>query len=149
MRLACIFIATLCTMPQSFEGQNAASVLSFLAAGIPSCFICPQKFGALLYTALLGHYVLFKIYIDRRVLRRTFRLMIKGGYFLLWFFALVLIAKLLGVLPAQIAHFLKAPLVYAALPAATLLWFILEAAYDSALSLYNAHLRKYLFTWCQ
>lgn len=145
-RLALIFIASLCTIPLAFEGKTGASVISYLAGGLLSLLICPQKFPAAAYLLLFGSYAIFKIWIDRRVFRKSLLYGIKCAVFCTLLGIGVLIAFQLSILPAKIVSFLQMPKVLLLLPCGIVLCIILDAAYASAFSIYQTRLRSQIFS---
>ena len=67
MRITCLFLSSVFVYVLAGERMYAFSVLAYLSSSALSFLILPDKMPAVLYTLLLGHYGIFKVFMQERI----------------------------------------------------------------------------------
>lgn len=97
-RLALYFLSSLFVYALSGEGAYLGAVCVYMASSALSLIMLPDRVSALPYIALLGHYGIFKAWIDSVMPDKIVRAAIKILYCDAFFVAAVLVAiKLFGI----------------------------------------------------
>ncbi len=79
-RLAFYFLSSLFIYVLCCEGAFAMAGVCFLAVSLLSFFLLPDKLAFVVYTLLLGHYGIFRAFLEMRVRGRVIRTLIKLLY---------------------------------------------------------------------
>lgn len=79
-RLVFYFLASFLPFILVCEGLYGWALTAFLAGGILSFFLLPDKVPVYMYFLLLGHYVIFRTALQERMQSRLFRLLVKLLY---------------------------------------------------------------------
>lgn len=79
-RLACIFLSSVFVYALACEGAYASALLSFAACSCLAFFVLPNKLLLVPYCFLLGHYGIFKSFIEKKLHDRSMQLIIKLLY---------------------------------------------------------------------
>lgn len=67
IRLVLLLVSSVTIYALLCEGEFLFAFLAYIAAGLISLLIVPDKTFAFLYIGLFGHYAIFKVFIDSKV----------------------------------------------------------------------------------
>lgn len=97
-KIACCFLSSVFVYVLATEGLYTFALLSYLASAALAYLLLPDKSPCYAYIALLGHYGIFKTFIDRKmkdkVLRFIFKLMYCNAFTLISIFLVCFIMKM-------------------------------------------------------
>jgi len=79
-RIACLFLSSLFVYVLAGEEEYLFSMLVFLLTAGLSLLLLPEKAPAAAYILLLGHYGIWKTFLERRVKDRVLRFLLKLIY---------------------------------------------------------------------
>lgn len=80
MRAAVYFLSAIIIYVLLCEKLYFAAIMSYLATSAVCFIIVPDKLALLPYVALLGHFGIFKVFIDRKISDKFIALMLKLFY---------------------------------------------------------------------
>jgi len=106
--------------------------------------LSPQKATVLLYL-FFGHYVLFKIYAERRIFKMLWLCAAKCLYFCIFAGMCAGVLLMLSLMPQKLLTFMQMPQVFVFIIGTPILWFILDKACSSVLRFYHASIRPYIY----
>lgn len=107
--------------------------------------LSPQKATVLLYL-FFGHYILFKIYAERRIFKKIWQLAAKCLYFCFFTGACTLSIHALSLMPQNMLALLQLPQVLLLIFGIPVLWFILDKACQTVLVFYHERIRVHVFS---
>lgn len=76
MRLAFYFLSSVFVFMLADEERYVGALLSFLSSGAAAFFVLPNPLAALPFFALLGHYGIFRTWLDRRLADKLLRFLL-------------------------------------------------------------------------
>ena len=82
-----LLIASAFTYVLTCEGLYGTSVITFIFTAVIAYFIVPDKMSAVCYAVIIGHFPIFKSFVDTRLNNRITKLCIKLLYCNAWVIA--------------------------------------------------------------
>lgn len=139
-KITCCFLSSLFIYVLVNEGVYGFAILTFFASAGVAFLLLPDKNVCFLYIALLGHYGIFKTFIERRlkdkVLRFIFKLFYCDAFTLLAVFLYCVIFKL------ELAGFLPSWNLWLIVGALQLIFIAYDLLYSLCRRFYDAVIRN-------
>lgn len=143
VKIACLFCASVFVYALLCEGLFGYAILAFLASAAISFLIIPEKMYWALYVGLLGHYGIFKTFIDSRALNVVMRAALKLLYCNVFAMAGIVILKfvLFIDMPNEIYVGDTALPIWIAIIAAEVVFLIFDWVYSLTARIYEERIR--------
>ncbi|MBQ9833025.1 MAG: hypothetical protein IJO48_04750 [Clostridia bacterium] len=140
MRAVAYFISSLFVYVLVCEKAYGAAVLSYIASAVLSFVLIPDKIAILPYVLLLGHFGIFKVFIDRKITDKFVGFVFK----LIYCNVFTLIALLLIMYVFNISDFVisvEIPL-WVIITAAQVIFVVFNYVYTLCQQFYDTRLRS-------
>lgn len=143
-RLVMFFSSAFFVYILSCEGAYLSAIVSYLATCLLAYLILPNKLTVLPYALLLGHYGIFKTWLDTMLADKVLRFIIKLMYCNLFFFIAGLCAYYIYGLSFDISVLEYDLPIYVLVLAMEAAFIAFDLIYGMTQRLYQSRLRPYM-----